>query len=67
MVLMLVIGGAFVGSTVGSGVGAVGGAVLFVTGISGLVTANVAPAWSYPVIIFVFGGIVSMVVLRTFR
>lgn len=67
LILMLVLGGAFVGSTLGGGVGPVGGSVLFVTGVSGLVTANVAPAWSYPVIIFVFGAIVSMVVIRTFR
>jgi hypothetical protein len=67
MITAIVLGGAIMGAVAGTGVGIVGGGVLLVTGFFGLVSLAVAPVWLYPVAIFVVGGIVSMIVLRSLR
>lgn len=67
IIVGLVFMAAFVGVAVGTGVGSVAGAVLATIGIGGLVTAAVAPAWIYPVLLFVLGGLLSLVAIRLWR
>jgi hypothetical protein len=63
----LLVGGILLGSVLGSGVGPVGGLVLAVTGIGGLATAAVLPAWFWPLLLFGLGITLSIVVVRSIR
>lgn len=67
LILGLIIMASFVGIAVGPGVGGVGGAVLAVIGVAGLVSAALVPGWLYPVVLFVVGAILAVVVIRAYR
>lgn len=67
LILALVALGAVVSVGVGNGLGPVAGGVLGVTAIGGLTAAAVVPAWLYPVLLFVVGGVVSIIAIRSLK
>lgn len=67
MIFGLIVFGAFIGTTVGTNVGPVGGVTIAVIAAAGLTSVGLVPTWMYAVSLFALGLVVLKVLTNVLR